>query len=270
MSASSVTVSMFYILYCEAQKYSYPYKQIEEGLRHACPDFDSPNKWSNITRFVLNNVKRSKNMTKPVFSMSNNTRKSFGPLCDKYGIYLDVINANEVTNLPFTVGAFKEICLFKKKEGKSWRDVSLWISKILPNKLNASESKLSYFFNKIMKLTTSLSKQGLKSELESLLGTDFVTFTNRNRGPCNGKKTTKACCQNKEIKLILKNIQLQKNVITVENENEILKDVVRTETSLNQQSAKKLMKLQEKSEKNKKLKQELVENKQQLKARKFL
>ena len=56
MSASSVTVSMFYILYCEAQKYSYPYKQIEEGLRHACPDFDSPNKGSNITRFVLNNV----------------------------------------------------------------------------------------------------------------------------------------------------------------------------------------------------------------------
>lgn len=205
-------------------------------------------------------------MTKPVFSMSNNTHKSFGPLCDKYGIYLDVINANEVTNLPFTIGAFKEICLFKETEGKSWRDVSLWISKILPNKLNASESKLSYFFKKIMKLTTSLSKQGLKSKLESLLGTDFVTFTNRNRGPCSGKKTTKACCQNKEIKLTLKNIQLQKNVITVENENKILKDVVKTETSLNQQSAKKLMKLQKKSEENKKLKQELVENKQQLKS----
>ncbi|VDH93708.1 Hypothetical predicted protein [Mytilus galloprovincialis] len=127
MSTAAITAEFFTMMYEEACQNSAPYKHIEESLKFYCPDFEVPKKWSNITRYASSQMKKGHCHTK-IFDNEQKNRISIGYYCNKIGLTKDGLNGSINSNdLNLSVGAFREMCLFKNSDGRSWKDVKDWL-----------------------------------------------------------------------------------------------------------------------------------------------
>ena len=134
MTAVSVSVQKYISLYEETTNVEpfAPYKLLEFVFRYYCPDFEIPQKWSNVTRYATTHMEKGI-IDVPVFCQSKKQcNKSIGHYCNIIGLTENVLNGYEKKQSPVSVGAFREMYLYKKSCGKTWCDVKNWLFNILP------------------------------------------------------------------------------------------------------------------------------------------
>ena len=266
MAASAISSQMFCVMYEEASlQHSSPYICIEEALKLYCPDFTLPKKWSNILRFAKIQVEKGK-LNSSVFNCQKESqRDSLGYYCNKIGLTKTVLNCLNCACTSklhtFTVGAFRELCLFRKAEGKTWKDVKEWLYLMLPTSKIATkitEPKMCYCFKNIHEKFTNLSKRRMKNQSEEFLSSDFISYLNKTSCSRNSNKENKSC-RIKEAKLSIKNILLQKEIIELNNENELLSDILQEKNTETKQLTR-VLKLESKRNEVVSLKQKLSDS----------
>ncbi|VDI19995.1 Hypothetical predicted protein [Mytilus galloprovincialis] len=266
MSTAAITAEFFTMMYEEACQNSAPYKHIEESLKFYCPDFEVPKKWSNITRYASSQMKKGHCHTK-IFDNEQKNRISIGYYCNKIGLTKDGLNGSINSNdLNLSVGAFREMCLFKNSDGRSWKDVKDWL--LLFKFTNISLQKICYCYKKIQKKFTELSKEGNKCHAEELLSTDLASYLNKTVNNKQSKQCNREyqCHRKTEKKLLIQNIKLQKEVIAYNKENDILNDLLHEDRTKTKQLTRKLLRIKCNQKENRILKQKLTDSNKKLKS----
>ncbi|XP_069129803.1 uncharacterized protein MCAP_0864-like [Argopecten irradians] len=276
---TSVITVQYALLYTEIQERGMPVTaSLEACLRAANPGFDPPKKWSNVTRSVLNNIKKGVKLQDIVFKINEKSENNFnGPACQNIGITKDVIlGSHAPCHFTLTNACVHELAIFQQKYGNCWHDLRNWINRLLPvDSKKLTTDKIRYITKKIKDTYQDKMKNRQKFDLEMFKDTLFFKYINSIR-PQTNVHVSDEKVKNKKLSSICKKLVNDQRDLHQVNENlnfenAVLRDTIqqerdhvnRLEATL-EENNDNIEKLQIIKEKHQTLKRDNVDLKQQL------